>query len=54
MSLLVAIIIALVIVGLLLWAIDYLPIAGMPANLLKVLVILLAVLWIVQRTGVLA
>lgn len=55
MSLLVSIIVLLVIAALLIWVIDQMPmLAGVPGQVAKALIVLLAVLWIVQRTGVLA
>lgn len=54
MELLISCIIVLLIVALLCYCIDLLPIPQPPIkNILKVLVILIGVLWIIQRSGLL-
>jgi hypothetical protein len=47
MSLLITIVITLVVVGLLLWAVQSLPIDPTIANIIRVLVIVFAVLWVI-------
>ncbi len=51
MTLIVYLIIAVAIAALLIWAVDYLPIPSVPANILKALIIVLAVVAVVQRGG---
>jgi hypothetical protein len=48
MGLIVSLIVALVVVCLALWAVDLLPLPTPPKNLIKVLVIVLAIVWIIN------
>lgn len=52
MSILIFAIIVVIVVALLVWAVDMLPMIGPPfSNIIKVLLVLLGVLVIVQRAG---
>lgn len=54
MSLLVSLILLLVIVALLIWASDLLPIPLTPKRIIQAAIILIAVVWLIQSTGVAA
>lgn len=54
MSLILALIVALIVVALVLWAIDLIPIGDVRIKrLIQALVVLLAAVWFMQRSGVL-
>lgn len=53
MELLIACLVVLVVVALLIYCVDLLPLPAPFNNAIKVILILIAVLWIVQRSGVL-
>lgn len=54
MSLLIFIVVVLVILALALWAVDYLPLPNSTiTNLIRLLLVVIAIIVIVQRAGVL-
>jgi hypothetical protein len=54
MSLLISVIIILIILALLVWAVDMLPLGSPFNNIVKVLIIVIGVLLIAERAGLLS
>lgn len=52
-SLLIAVIIAVIIMAVLFYAIDWAGLSGPPASIIKLVIILAAILIIIRKTGVL-